>query len=447
MQLRTKAQIFLICYMSATVLVPVNPSPYTFFIDTVGSLVSLASLGFIFFFYFASVPSWQRTCIQGISQLLLVWLALVVIRAYFASLMVNVLHNTTQKLLMKYPTLSCILFSGRITFVPTLVSLLLLEMSRLGLLLFTIRFQSMNHDMVVYACIAFTVGVSLMDLLLSFTTKYVNYCIYMSRFAKVNKFQLSSDDPEENSSSGSPIPAVSLSILAIEIAYQVISYYRKLKVNKVDVLPNPIQVQESTASTSTQTNGIVRLAPSLNPEARKMPCKRHSSFSLPVKEKTNFRRFSLDSLRADNSVKKVESHVQSLQLNSCTGRLLITDTTAPKKPTQHVTINVGSPAPKAEKKSKCNTFTLTLISIQSMFVIWTIINGYNKHTDSIIGKILEVVYSFLMRFVKYCIGLYWIYESEKLTEFTITKSKQFLLKIFSSNVWPIAIQNLANRFQ
>ena len=444
MQLKTKAQLLLICYFSAMVLVPVKPSPYTFFIDTVGSVVSLTSIGFIFFFYFASVPSWQRTCIQGLSQLLLVWLAVVVIRAYFASLMVNILHDTTQQLLMEYPTLSCILFSGRITFVPSLVSLLLLEISRLGLLLFTIRFQSMNHDLIVYACVAFTVGASLLDLLLSFIFEFANYCINISKFAKEYNFQLRKNARDENNFFKSPLPVISFSILATEIAYQVIVNYRKFKENEVNILPK--QVQESTATTSVQSNEVIRLAPSLNPANRITPRKRHSSFSLQIREKTNFRKLSLDSLTANYNVKKNESPFKGLKLNSWTGRSL-TKTSATRNTAQHVAINVDNSVQRPVRKSKCTTFTLILISIQSIFVIWSIINNYDPQVDSIFVKFVGVAYTYGLRFIKYCLGLYWIYESEKLSEFTLTKSKQFLARLLSFHVWPMSIQNLANMLQ
>ena len=176
MNLKTKINIGVVIYCFVILLVPFYPTPYTFFIDTMGSMVSLSSITFICMFYSATVPAMHRTCIQGLSQLMLVCLSLVILRNYLISLMVNVLHDFTQTFILEHPHLSCCLANPRVAMTPFYVSLLLLMLSRLGLLLFTMRFQSMNHEILLWFCIAFVFGIPLIDLTLSSTLTNYSYC-------------------------------------------------------------------------------------------------------------------------------------------------------------------------------------------------------------------------------------------------------------------------------
>ena len=139
-------------------------------------MVSLTSITFICMFYFATVPAMHRTCIQGLSRLMLVCLSLVILRNYVLSLMVNVFHDFSQTFILEYPHLSCCLVNPRVTMAPLYLSLLMLMMSRLGLLLFTMRFQSMNHKIIVWFCILLTFGIPLIDLILSTTLTNLSYC-------------------------------------------------------------------------------------------------------------------------------------------------------------------------------------------------------------------------------------------------------------------------------
>ena len=195
MMLTTKIRIALLCYFTAILLVPFYPHPYTFFIDTVGSVVSLVAITFFFTFYSVSILEMQRSCIQGLSQLMLVCLSLLIIYNYLKSLMTNVLHDFTQSFLLDYPYLSCCLINTRLTRAPLLLSYLMLLVSRLALLLATMRFQSMNHKRIVQVGIALTVGIPLTDLLISSGVSYFSYCNLriMNRFVKKNKFTVKTD--------------------------------------------------------------------------------------------------------------------------------------------------------------------------------------------------------------------------------------------------------------
>ena len=197
-QPRTKINIGLFCYFSAMMIVPSEPSPYIFFIDTIGTIVSLTSVSFIVTFYFATVPAIQRTCIQGLSRLMLVCFGLLIIREYIVSFLVNLLHDSTQTFLLDYPRLSCSFFNPRITAVPLLLSLFMLEASRLALLLFPMRFQILNHGRIVKLCIAMTVELTLLDLLLSSSLEAFPYydTIRIRRFSRRNKFVIAADIPE-----------------------------------------------------------------------------------------------------------------------------------------------------------------------------------------------------------------------------------------------------------
>ena len=303
----TKIKTVILCYFSAVLVIPLNPGPYTFFIDTVGSAVSLTAIAFIFMFYFA-VPPVHRTCIHGLSELLLGCLGFVVSRAYFVSLMVNVFHDLTQSFLIEYPVLSCTLFSGRITFVPILLALLTLVMSRLRLLLFTMRFQSLNHKRIVQVCIGLTVGLTLVDLMLSFIVSSFTYCDTINRFARRNNFHLGPNLSDENIGiSGSPVAVISFLILVIEMTYQVISWYRKHKVNKVNVLPKPNQTQMPLTISSNPILGMTRRAiPSSNLVTQHASRTRRLSYPMQVTKKIGFRRLSFNSHSDNQAFRRLE---------------------------------------------------------------------------------------------------------------------------------------------
>ena len=453
MQVETKIQVIILCYISAMIIVPSDPSTYTFFIDTVGSVVSLTSIAFIISFYSTSVPPWHRTCIQGLSQLLMVCLGIVVIRAFVVSLMVNVLHDLTQRLLFEYPKLSCIMFSGRNTYVPTILSILMIEASRLGLLLFTMRFQSLNHERIVQVCVVLTVGITITDILLSSTLRYFNYCQNMRNFARISKFDLAPDVvPEENTLFGSPIPVISFTILAIEIVYQAIHNYGEFKTNKVNILPKANLEQKP--SSLSRAVGTLGLAPPINLIAEESTRTRHLSFHLEVRKKAKFRRFSLDSLSGDYNIRNLTSPIPSLQVNRWTGRSIQNETSGVRNTPRHSAINVDTSAinvgsqKKPQRKAKCSSFTLVMLFIQSSFVVWTIMQNYKKqHQSSLIGNFFDVLVPTFFRFIKYCIGVYWIHESEKMSEFTIVKSKNIIKRFLSLSFLPMSVKDLANTLQ
>ena len=120
----------MLCNFAAILIILSFPTPYTFFIDTVGTAVSLTAISFIFTFYVASVPDLHRNCIQGLSRLLMVCLSLVIIRSYLISLMVNVFKEVTQSFITNYPEISCCLVNDKVTLGPLVLSLLMLLISR-----------------------------------------------------------------------------------------------------------------------------------------------------------------------------------------------------------------------------------------------------------------------------------------------------------------------------
>ena len=432
----------MLCYFSAVLTIPLDPGPYTFFIDTIGSAVSLTSIGFILKFYFA-VPPLHRTCIHGLSGLLLVCLVLVVIRAYFVSLMVNLFHDPTQRFVDEYPVLSCTLFSGRITYVPALFALLTLVLSRLGLLLFTMSFQSLNHERIVQVCAGLTLGIAIMDLTLSSTTSYFNYCSNMKRFARRNKLNLSSKVPNANNMFGSPMPVISFFILAVESTYQVISNYRVYKKNKVNVLPTISLLPKPKAILRLTTLGIIRPAPSSNPNSHQTSRTRRQSYPMQGTRLANFRRLSYDGSCANFTGGKVQRPNKSLQVNGWTGQPPnLGSSGGCREPQQRPQISGNQVQP--EGRTRCKTFTLTMTFIQCVFMILTIMQNHDETCDSLSRKVFDVTFNAFIRFVKYCMPVYWIYQSEIILDFTLVKSKYLIVRFLSLRFWPMSVQNFAN---
>ena len=440
MLLRTKFQIIVLCYISAMVIVPSYPTPYIFFIDTVGTIISFTSIYFVFTFYTASVTAMNRTCIQGLSQLMLICFGLLLTRAFFVSLMVNVFHELTQTLITEYPNLSCHLFNDRSTGMPLFCSILMLVVSRLGLLLFPMRFQSLNHERIVQVCIALTVGLTLTDLFLSFTSSYFHYCINIDGFLRKNKFYMHPENLKE-SSFLAPVRILSFLTLFTEATNQFISTYRQFKVNKVNVVSNPITVP--TPAPMRGTGNIFILQPSYNLANHPTTSTRRSSYPVQITVKTNFRRFSLKSSRTNATVKEYERPSQNVQIN--TGGSLKSGSTATRVRSQQgprVVENQVQP----QSKRAYSSFTLVMILIHSIFITWASFQNSEEH-KYFIFHMIDIAHIVLVRFFKYCILMYLIYQSEQISAFTLAKSKNIIVRLLSFECLPIAVQNMADMFQ
>ena len=472
-------------YYLVMLIVPFYHTPYTFFIDTIGSMVSLTSITFIYMFYFATVPEMLRTCIQGLSRLLLVCLSLVILRHYVLSLMVHVFHDFTQNFILEYPYLSCCLVNSRVTLAPFHLSHLMLILSRLGLMLFTMQFQSMNHEIVVWSCIALTVGIPLIDLILSSTLTNFSYCNIniMKRFIIKNNFKGNTDIPHQNQLLGVFIPVLAFTALFAEITFQLVTYYKEHKCNKVNngaaIRCAPPLNRETQATGSVNTEDIVRSGPAINEEmlAISSSCveteqnfrlalpsnpgteatsrSRRLSYPMTNSVKANFHRFSIVGTSTCARGRKLETPFPSLQEN-CWLRTSPSNVPLPKpliqsegpKPSQTFR-SVGNQVPPPKKKlANIVTFILLLIA----FICYLIAFSYyrlskNSQKENIWEYSFISMYITLFRVVQYCLPIHWISDSEEISAFALTKSKIFVVKLVSFSFWPISVQNLASLLQ
>ena len=571
MLLKTKINIGLLFYFVVVVIIPSFPTLYTFFLDTVGTGVSLTSISIIYTFYFASVPPMHRTCIQGLSRLLLVCLSLVIIRSYLLSLMANVLHDLTQAFITEYPIVSCCLINSRVTYVPFLLSLLMLMVSRLGLLLCTMRFMSLHHEIIVKTCIAVTFGLPLMDLILSSTIGNFTCCndFTMNTFARRNKFIVTIDIQGKTEFFFKPVPILTFTNLVFEMVFQAVIYYREAKMKKVNIFPisnqllnptvtsirpplNPAtkttfsttgrrRISAPISSATTATSNIYyisgQLVAPLNPTMPSTSRARRSSYPNQVTEKASFRRFSVDSFQANKTnmlQTATELQVNPRNQRSPPGETLHDDPLAERTMLRQGDINIGHqiqqppgetlhnnplaerstlrqgdinighqiqqppgeklhnnplaerstlrqgdinigyqiqqpPSEKIHNNPLAERSTLrqgdinignqiqqprsskSHLSFIMIFLTTIIATNLLLVRHSISNVFIEYVVTYTLevfvRLVQYCLPIFWIIESEEISEFTFTKSKHFLASLLSLKFFPMSVQNLANRLQ
>ena len=450
MLLKTKINIGLFCYFTALLLIPSYPTPYSFFVDTVGSVFSLISIKFIFTFYYATVPEMNRTCIQGLSRLMLVCLSLGIIRRYFISLMVNVFHDFTQTFITDYPYLSCSLINTRAINGPFLLALNMLLLSRLGLLLFTMRFQSLNHERIVQACTVITFGIPLVDLILSTTLSHFSYCntIMMSRFIKVHNFNVTIGTSYKDQLFGKYVPKIEFAALVAEITFQVVTYYKEHKVNLVNTERNHLEdiqtVLESCGegtvkwvpSISRQVTSLARLPPPLYPGTQATTNGRRSSYPMEVRKIKICKRSSFVSVNEVYPQRVFETSIKRLRLNCWTKTSLPLERNEP----QQISRIRNETMPIQKQRSSTITLVLLCLAYIGVTYLTTFVNPYTL----IIEPFANYVLTFYLRFILYCLPIYWICRSEYITAYAFSKSKLVIVRILSFSFWPTSIQNLSN---
>ena len=365
-----------------------------------------------------------RTCIQGLTQQVVVCISLLIIREYFISLLVNVLHDFTQAFILGHPYLSCSLFNSRITVVPFLLSYLMLVLSRMGLLLFTMRFQTLNHELIVHICTAMTVGITLLDLVLSSTLSTIPYCNTMRRFSRRNHFNVNEIIPTTDPTVGL-IAFLIISILATETTYQVIFNYREYKSNKVS--PGPVQVLKPRCTIRPQTSRSNNLPPPLSLVTVDTSLARRSSYPNEGPQRTQLHRKSLDSHWAISGQNGRERLSLRLIVNGwmeeSTGTAAET-----RNPTQEAGVNVSNHSPihentveegqvqtlaLAQKRTKFHSLTLLVFPCAFLFLIMRSLQT-PEHLSMFQIYVLDPSFTVFVRVSLYFIPLYWVLE---LTEY------------------------------
>ena len=232
--------------------------------------------------------------------------------------------------------------------------------------------------------------------------------------------------------------------LLSEITFQALNYYREKKFNKVTVASIPSQVTNPTVPFNNRTVDIVRLAPATrNPQ--KHPNKpsriRRTSDPTEIRGTAFGRRISLDCESFTASIQ--ERPVNSIKVNNRTSKSQPDNHLTSASTTQQVPGNTGNNSRlQSQRKRRLNVFSLIWLLVAFSFVIGNAFN-YNSETD----LIYEYVYQTFIRIIQYCTIPFWICESDEISQFTLTKSKRFLIWILSLRFLPMSIQNLANFLQ
>ena len=94
------------------------------------------------------------------------------------------------------------------------------------------------------------------------------------------------------------------------------------------------------------------------------------------------------------------------------------------------------------QKQRSSTITLVLLGIAYIGVTYltTFVNQYTL----VIEPFVNYAWTLYLRFIMYCLPIYWISRSEYITAYAVSKSKLVIVKIVSLSCLPTYIQNLSN---
>ena len=104
--------------------------------------------------YLDTRPPVQQTIINSLMKMMVICFAILTLRGYVWSLLINILYPTLRQLVQNYPTLFCSLSNTRLTFIPFAMDFILLLIIKAFLVLFPHHFFNLNHEHGTAACIA-----------------------------------------------------------------------------------------------------------------------------------------------------------------------------------------------------------------------------------------------------------------------------------------------------
>ena len=140
-----KLHIFIIAYFLFISLVPGSPSYYRFLVDTVGTLVSLLSLGFLEL-YLNSRPLNQKNILNSQLHLVVYFQIAFTTREWMASLAGSMFHKTTMLMLNSYPGVLMALLDPRHYSIGLVVTYCTMSVSNLIMVISPVTFHKISSS-------------------------------------------------------------------------------------------------------------------------------------------------------------------------------------------------------------------------------------------------------------------------------------------------------------
>ena len=141
----TKLQIFIIAYFLFISLVPGSPSYYRLLVNTVGTLLSLLSLGFLEL-YLNSRPLDQKNILNSQLNLIVYFQIAFAIREWMGSIAGSMLRNITIMMLNVCPGVLMALLDPRHYSLGLVTAYCTMSVSKILLIIAPVTFQNLNSS-------------------------------------------------------------------------------------------------------------------------------------------------------------------------------------------------------------------------------------------------------------------------------------------------------------
>ena len=117
-----------------------------FTLDSVNTTISFGAL-YIMYRYLDTRPAIHKTIINSLMKIMVLSGSIILLQGYLWSFLFNVLNETAKHLVEDHPTLMCILTGPRPVFIPFVMAVFFLLISKLYLVLVPHHFLNFNHEL------------------------------------------------------------------------------------------------------------------------------------------------------------------------------------------------------------------------------------------------------------------------------------------------------------
>ena len=128
-----------------------------FTLDSVNMIVSNGAM-YIMYRYLNTRPAVHKTIMNRLMKIMVICMSILEMRGYIWSFLLNVTHQTLREHFLNHPTLICSLSNPRFTFIPLVMIVIFLLMTKLFLVLLPHHFINFNHEQGTRVCLALSVS-------------------------------------------------------------------------------------------------------------------------------------------------------------------------------------------------------------------------------------------------------------------------------------------------